>query len=63
METLSEMRKPGRKMWIQSGSGLLTMYAEAEPELRKTQHRQGTMVRRTRVAKTSQRGPLGSQLH
>ena len=45
--TLTEMRKPGRKMWIQSGSGLLTMYGEAEPELRKVQHRQGTMVRLT----------------
>ena len=33
--TFTEMRKPGRKLWIQSGSGLLTMYAEAEPELRK----------------------------
>ena len=45
--TLTEMRKPGRKLWIQSGSGLLTMYGEAEPELRKVQHRQGTMVRLT----------------
>ena len=45
--TLTEMRKPGRKMWIQSGSGLLTMYAEAEPELQTTQHRQGTMVKLT----------------
>ena len=45
--TLTEMRKPGRKLWIQSGSGLLTMYAEAEPEFRNTQHRQGTMVRLT----------------
>ena len=45
--TITEMKKPDRKLWIQSGSGLLTMYAEAEPEFRKTQHRQGTMVRLT----------------
>ena len=45
--TFTEMRKPGRKLWIQSGSGLLTMYAEAEPEFRRTKHRQGTMVRLT----------------
>ena len=45
--TVTEMRKPSRKLWIQSGSGLLTTYGEAEPELRKTQHRQGTMVRLT----------------
>ena len=45
--TLTEMRKPGRKLWIQSGSGLLTMYGAAEPQLRETEHRQGTMVRLT----------------
>ena len=45
--TFTEMRKPGRKLWIQSGSGLLTTYGEAEPELRKVQHRQGTMIRLT----------------
>ena len=45
--TLTEMRKPGRKLWIQSGSGLLTMYGTAEPQLRETEHRQGTMVRLT----------------
>ena len=45
--TLTEMRKPGRKLWIQSGSGLFTMYGTAEPELRETEHRQGTMVRLT----------------
>ena len=45
--TVTEMRKPGRKLWIQSGSGLLTMYGVAEPELREIEHRQGTMVRLT----------------
>ena len=45
--TLTEMKKPGRKLWIQSGSGLLTMYGAAEPQLRETEHRQGTMVRLT----------------
>ena len=45
--TLVEMKKPGRKMWIQSGSGLLTMYGAAEPELKETEYRQGTMVRLT----------------
>lgn len=45
--TLAEMKKPGRKMWIQSGSGLLTMYGAAEPQLKETEHRQGTMVRLT----------------
>ena len=45
--TVTEMRKPGRKLWIQSGSGLLTMYGVAEPELREIEHRQGAMVRLT----------------
>ena len=45
--TVTEMRKPGRKLWIQSGSGLLTMYGAAEPELREIEHRQGAMVRLT----------------
>ena len=45
--TITEMSKPGRKLWIQSGSGLLTMYGAAEPERRETKHRQGTMVRLT----------------
>lgn len=45
--TITEMSKPGRKLWIQSGSGLLTMYGTAEPERRETEHRQGTMVRLT----------------
>ena len=45
--TVTEMRKPGRKLWIHSGSGLLTMYGAAGPELRETEHRQGVMVRLT----------------
>ena len=45
--TVTEMRKPGRKLWIHSGTGLLTMYGTAEPELRETGHRQGTIVRLT----------------
>ena len=45
--TITKMKKPGRKLWIQSGSGLLTMYGIAEPELRETEERQGTMVRLT----------------
>ena len=45
--TVTEMRKPGRKLWIQSGSGLLTMYVSAEPELREIEPRQGAMVRLT----------------
>ena len=45
--TVTEMRKPGRKLWIHSGSGLMVMYGDAEPELRETERRQGTMVRLT----------------
>ena len=45
--TITEMRKPGRKLWIHSGSGLLTMYGDAPPDLRKTVYHQGTMVRLT----------------
>ena len=45
--TVTEMRKPGRKLWIQSGSGLFTMYGAGEPELREIERRQGTMVRLT----------------
>ena len=45
--TVTEMRKRGRKLWIHSGSGLLTMYGAAGPELRETEHQQGTMVRLT----------------
>ena len=45
--TVTEMSKPGRQLRIQSGSGLLTMYGDAPPELRKTVYHQGTMVRLT----------------
>ena len=45
--TVTEMKKPGRKLWIHSGAGLLTMYGAAEPELREIEHRQGAIVRLT----------------
>ena len=45
--TLTEMRKTGRKMFIHSGSGLLTVYGTAETELRWTAHRQRTVARVT----------------
>ena len=45
--TVTEMRKPGRKLFIHSGTGLLVMYGDAEPDLRETEHRQGTMIRLT----------------
>ena len=45
--TVTGMRKPGRKLWVQSCSGLFTMYGAAGPELRETEHRQGAMVRLT----------------
>ena len=45
--TVTDMWKPGRKLLIHSGSGLLVMYGDAEPELREAEHRQGTMVRLT----------------
>ncbi len=45
--TVTEMQKPGRKLWIHSGAGLFAMYGAAEPELRETERRQGTMVRLT----------------
>ena len=45
--TVTEMRKPGRKLWIHSGSGLLTLYGAGYPALRETEYRQGTMVRLT----------------
>ena len=43
--TVAEMRRPGRKLQIHSGAGLLTMYGTAEPEMTETERRQGTMVR------------------
>lgn len=45
--TVSEMRKPGRKLVLHSGSGLLVMYGAGEPEFRETGHRQGVLVRLT----------------
>ena len=42
--TMTEMGKPGRKLWLHSGAGLLTMYGDAEPEFREIEHRQGVMV-------------------
>ncbi len=43
--TVAEMRRPGRKLQIHSGTGLLTMYGTAEPEITETELRQGTMIR------------------
>ena len=43
--TVSEMRRPSRKLQIHSGTGLLTMYGAAEPEITETTLRQGTVVR------------------
>lgn len=43
--TVSEMSRPGRKLQLHSGSGLLSMYGANEPELREISHRQGTVVR------------------
>ena len=45
--TLTEMQKPGRKLWIHSDTGLLTMYGTREAEFGVTGSRQGTMVRFT----------------
>ena len=45
--TATEMRKPGRKMLIHSGSGLLTMYGVNESEIREIERRQGVVVRLT----------------
>ena len=45
--TATEMRKPGRKLLIHSGTGLLVMYGDAAPEITETERRQGTMVRLT----------------
>ena len=43
--TVAEMRRPGRKLQIHLGAGLLTMYGIAEPEITETAIRPGTMVR------------------
>ena len=45
--TVAEMRRPGRKLQIHSGAGLLTMYGAAEPQLTETELRPGTTVRAT----------------
>ena len=45
--TVTEMRKPGRKLLVHSGSGLLVMYGTGEPEFRETEQQQGTLVRFT----------------
>ena len=43
--TVTEMRRPGRKLQIHSGTGLLTMYGAAEPQLTEAELRMGTIVR------------------
>ena len=45
--TVTEMRKPGRKLWLHSGTGLMTMYGANGPETREIEHRQGVLVRLT----------------
>ena len=45
--SVAEMRRPGRKLQIHSGTGLLTMYGAAEPRLTEAELRQGTTVRAT----------------
>ena len=45
--TVTEMRKPGRRLLLHSGQGLLTMYGDNEPELREVERRQGVVVRLT----------------
>lgn len=45
--TVTEIRKPGRKLWVHSGAGLLVMYGPNAPEFRETEHWHGTLVRFT----------------
>ena len=45
--TATEMRRPGRKLLIHSGTGLLTMYGTAEPEVTSASFRQGALIRVT----------------
>ena len=45
--TVTEMRKPGRKLLIHSCAGLFTMYGVNESEIREIGHRQGVVVRLT----------------
>ena len=46
-----------RKLWVQSGSGLLTTYGVAGPELREPEDRQGTTVRLRVPACAERRDP------
>ena len=45
--TLTEMRKPGRKFYLHSGSALLTSYGDSDPQYRPIEHRHGTIARLT----------------
>ena len=45
--TVTEMRKPGRTLWLHSGTGFLTMYGANGPETREIEHRQGVLARLT----------------
>ena len=45
--TVTGMRKPGRRLMLHSGQGLLTMYGDNEPELREVERRRGVVVRLT----------------
>ena len=45
--TATAMRFPGRQLLIHSGSGLLVMYGDTEPEVRQVEHRQGVVIRLT----------------
>ena len=42
--TVTEMKKPGRRLSVHSGSGLLIMRGVSETEIRETGERQGTLV-------------------
>ena len=42
--TVTEMRKPGRRLQIHSGQGLLPTHGDNEPELREIERRQGVVV-------------------
>ena len=45
--TVTEMRKPGRRLMLHSCAGLLTMYGDNELEMREIERRQGVVVRLT----------------
>ena len=53
---VAEMRMPGHKLLIHSGTGLLTMYGTAEQEITETELRQGTMIR-AKTGKLPARSP------